>query len=48
MRREDFKKNFFFWTSDPFLGLNVGIWDMGGQEQYRKDYMENTEPLKGT
>ncbi|HEC38645.1 hypothetical protein LCGC14_1367750 [marine sediment metagenome] len=32
----------------PFLGLNVGIWDMGGQEQYRKDYMENTEPLKGT
>ncbi|TFG15101.1 MAG: hypothetical protein EU535_02265 [Promethearchaeota archaeon] len=32
----------------PFLGLQVGIFDLGGQEQYRKDYMEKPDIFKGT
>ncbi len=32
----------------PFLGLQVGIFDFGGQEQYRKEYMEKPEVFKGT
>lgn len=32
----------------PFLGLQVGIFDFGGQEQYRKEYMEKPEIFKGT
>ncbi|MBD3214063.1 MAG: hypothetical protein GF311_15745 [Candidatus Lokiarchaeota archaeon] len=32
----------------PFLGLQVGIFDFGGQEQYRKEYMEKPEVFRGT
>jgi GTPase SAR1 family protein len=32
----------------PFLGLQVGIFDFGGQEQYRKEYMEKSEIFRGT
>ena len=32
----------------PFLGLQVGIFDFGGQEQYRKEYMDKPEIFKGT
>ncbi|MHA1688681.1 MAG: ADP-ribosylation factor-like protein [Promethearchaeota archaeon] len=32
----------------PFLGLQVGIFDFGGQEQYRKEYMEKPEVFMGT
>jgi GTPase SAR1 family protein len=32
----------------PFLGLQVGIFDFGGQEQYRKEYMEKPDIFKGT
>jgi len=32
----------------PFLGLQVGIFDFGGQEQYRKEYMEKPDVFKGT
>ncbi|MFW9950204.1 MAG: ADP-ribosylation factor-like protein [Candidatus Thorarchaeota archaeon] len=32
----------------PFLGLQVGIFDFGGQEQYRKEYLEKPEIFKGT
>ncbi len=32
----------------PFLGLNVGIWDMGGQEEFREEYMQKPEVFKGT
>lgn len=32
----------------PFLGLQVGIFDFGGQEQYRKEYKEKPEIFKGT
>jgi len=32
----------------PFLGLQVGIFDFGGQEQYRKEYMEKPEIFRGT
>jgi GTPase SAR1 family protein len=32
----------------PFLGLQIGLWDFGGQEQYRKEYMEKPEVFKGT
>lgn len=32
----------------PFLGLTCGIFDFGGQEQYRKEYMEKPEIFRGT
>ena len=32
----------------PFLGLQVGIFDFGGQEQYRKEYLENSDAFRGT
>ena len=32
----------------PFLGLQVGIFDFGGQEQYRKEYMEKPDVFRGT
>jgi len=32
----------------PFLGLSVGIFDFGGQEQYRKEYMEKSDVFRGT
>ncbi|MEJ2249927.1 MAG: ADP-ribosylation factor-like protein [Candidatus Lokiarchaeota archaeon] len=32
----------------PFLGLQVGIFDFGGQEQYRKEYLEKPEVFRGT
>ena len=32
----------------PFLGLQVGIFDFGGQEQYRKEYMDKPEVFRGT
>ncbi|MFX0009361.1 MAG: ADP-ribosylation factor-like protein, partial [Candidatus Hermodarchaeota archaeon] len=32
----------------PFLGLQVGIFDFGGQEQYRKEYLSKPEIFKGT
>ena len=32
----------------PFLGLNVGIFDFGGQEQYRKEYMDKPNIFRGT
>lgn len=32
----------------PFLGLQVGIFDFGGQEEYRKEYMEKPEIFRGT
>jgi len=32
----------------PFLGLQVGIFDFGGQEQYRKEYMEKSDAFRGT
>jgi GTPase SAR1 family protein len=32
----------------PFLGLQVGIFDFGGQEQYRREYMEKPEVFRGT
>ena len=32
----------------PFLGLQVGIFDFGGQEQYRNEYMEKPEVFRGT
>ena len=32
----------------PFLGLQVGIFDFGGQEQYRKEYLEKPEVFSGT
>ena len=32
----------------PFLGLQVGIFDFGGQEDYRREYMEKPEVFKGT
>lgn len=32
----------------PFLGLQVGIFDFGGQEEYRREYMEKPEVLRGT
>jgi len=47
-KREDNKKRFFFFPSNPFLGLQVGIFDFGGQEQYRKEYMEKPEVFRGT
>jgi len=47
-KREDNKKRFFFLPSNPFLGLQVGIFDFGGQEQYRKEYMEKPEVFRGT
>ncbi len=32
----------------PFLGLQVGIFDFGGQEQYRKEYLEKSDAFRGT
>ena len=32
----------------PFLGLQVGIFDFGGQEDYRREYMEKPDVFKGT
>ena len=32
----------------PFLGLQVGIFDFGGQEDYRREYMEKPDIFKGT
>ncbi len=32
----------------PFLGLQVGIFDFGGQDQYRKEYLEKPEVFRGT
>ncbi len=32
----------------PFLGLQVGIFDFGGQEEFRKEYMEKPEIFRGT
>ena len=32
----------------PYLGLNVSIFDFGGQEQYREDYLEKKEVFKET
>ncbi len=32
----------------PFLGLQVGIFDFGGQEQYRKEYLEKPDIFRGT
>lgn len=32
----------------PFLGLQVGIFDFGGQEQYRQEYLEKPEVFRGT
>jgi len=32
----------------PFLGLQVGIFDFGGQEQYRKEYLEKPDVFRGT
>ncbi|MHA1312238.1 MAG: ADP-ribosylation factor-like protein [Candidatus Helarchaeota archaeon] len=32
----------------PYLGLNVSIFDFGGQEQYRESYLEKTEVFKET
>ena len=31
-----------------FLGLQVGIFDFGGQEQYRKEYMDKPDVFRGT
>jgi GTPase SAR1 family protein len=32
----------------PFLGLQVCIFDFGGQEQYRKEYLEKSDAFRGT
>ncbi len=32
----------------PFLGLQIGIFDFGGQEQYRKEYMDKPNIFRGT
>jgi GTPase SAR1 family protein len=32
----------------PFLGLQIGIFDFGGQEQYRQEYLEKPEVFRGT
>jgi len=32
----------------PFLGLQVGIFDFGGQEQYRAEYFSKPEIFRGT
>ncbi len=32
----------------PFLGLQIGIFDFGGQEQYRQEYLEKPEIFRGT
>ncbi|MFW9898325.1 MAG: ADP-ribosylation factor-like protein [Candidatus Thorarchaeota archaeon] len=32
----------------PFLGLQVGIFDFGGQDQYRKEYMDKPDVFRGT
>jgi len=32
----------------PFLGLQVGIFDFGGQEEFRKEYTEKPEVFRGT
>ena len=32
----------------PFLGLQVGIFDFGGQDQYRKEYLEKPDIFRGT
>ncbi len=48
MKRGDNEKNLFFHHLNPFLGLQVGIFDFGGQEQYRKEYMEKPEVFRGT
>lgn len=32
----------------PFLGLQVGIFDFGGQEQYRREYMDKPDVIRGT
>ncbi len=32
----------------PFLGLQVGIFDFGGQEEFRREYMEKPEIFRGT
>lgn len=31
----------------PFLGLQVGIFDFGGQEQYREEYLEKPDLFRG-
>ena len=32
----------------PFLGIQVGIFDFGGQEEFRKEYMDKPEIFRGT
>ncbi|MBY9015421.1 MAG: hypothetical protein KGD68_06985, partial [Candidatus Lokiarchaeota archaeon] len=32
----------------PFLGLQVGIFDFGGQEEYRNEYFSKPEIFRGT
>ena len=32
----------------PFLGLQVGIFDFGGQKQYREEYMDKPDIFRGT
>lgn len=32
----------------PFLGLQVGIFDFGGQEQFREEYLNKPEIFRGT
>ena len=32
----------------PFLGLQVGIFDFGGQEQFRSEYLSKPEVFRGT
>ncbi|MGQ4876642.1 MAG: ADP-ribosylation factor-like protein [Promethearchaeota archaeon] len=32
----------------PFLGLSVGLFDFGGQEQYREEYLQKSDVFRGT
>ncbi len=32
----------------PFLGLQVGIFDFGGQEEFRKEYLDKPDIFRGT
>jgi GTPase SAR1 family protein len=48
MKQGDYERNFLLQSLDPFLGLQVGIFDFGGQEQYRKEYLEKPDVFRGT
>lgn len=48
MKRGDHERNFLLHSLNPFLGLQVGIFDFGGQEEFRREYMEKPEIFRGT